>query len=251
MFEELVIQGYSTARIYDEVSSTMDVARTLLDLPGAGVVVARRQSAGRGRQGRSWSSSESAFMGTFIFGTELPMFTLSGYSLAVGVAIAEAIGLLGGALQLKWPNDLVVVAGGELHKLGGILIEVEERSTHRAVLVGLGLNISDAPSDIANASSLRRAFGIEVSLSRVLSSLAVTLLDAHRSFCAGGGFQAFHKRWIDRSCFVVDRSSVTIDLGREVLSGTFRGVESNGALVLRSDGVDRIVHSGHVLQWCL
>jgi BirA family biotin operon repressor/biotin-[acetyl-CoA-carboxylase] ligase len=251
VYEEIQISGYSLVRVYEEVASTMDVARSMLESVGNRLVIARRQLAGRGRQGRSWHSSNSAFMGTFVFDTEKPTSMLTGYSLAVGVAIAEAVESLGGEVRLKWPNDLVVVNGGSLYKLGGVLIEVEERASHRAVLVGLGINVEDAPSDIPHASSLRESCGLELSVDDVISPLAHSLLRAHDSFCAHGGFEAFRARWIDRSCFTVDQSSLTVDLGREVVSGVFQGIEASGALVLRSAAGERVVHSGHVLEWSL
>lgn len=248
MGEELAIPGYDTVRVYDEVSSTMDVARSLADVPGNSLVVARRQSAGRGRQGRSWSSAQSAFMGTFVLCTDQPMSALSGYSLAVGVAIGEAISSLGGRLELKWPNDLVTVRNGELFKIGGILIEVEERSTFRAILVGLGLNVSEAPPDVSAASSLNEAFAMRETVTDIISPLAVSLLEAHEAFRTCGGFRAFRQRWLERSCFAVGRSWIKIDLGREVVAGLFQGVDANGALLLSVGEELRVVHSGHVLE---
>jgi biotin-[acetyl-CoA-carboxylase] ligase BirA-like protein len=187
-------------------------------------------------------------MGTFVLCTDLPTSALSGYSLAVGVAIAEAIARLGGRLQLKWPNDLVVVRDGELCKMGGILIEVEERSTFRAVLIGLGLNVDESPQDISNASSLREAFDMQTSVQDLISPLAASLLDAHTRFSIEGGFAAFRQSWLGRSCFAVDRSRLKIDLGREVVAGTFQGVDASGALLLASEHGPRVVHSGHVLE---
>jgi BirA family biotin operon repressor/biotin-[acetyl-CoA-carboxylase] ligase len=187
-------------------------------------------------------------MGTFVLCTDLPTATLSGYSLAVGVAIAEAIDVFGGRLELKWPNDLVTVRNGELFKIGGVLIEVEERSTFRAVLIGLGLNVSETPADVPTASSLCEAFAMRETVREIISPLAVSLLRAHKTFRTSGGFEAFRQRWLERSCFAVGRSWIKIDLGREVVAGFFQGVDANGALLL-SVGQDlRVVHSGHVLE---
>ncbi len=248
MYEELAIPGYDTVRVYDEVSSTMDVARTLCDAPANSLIIARQQSAGRGRQGRSWSSSQSTFMGTFVLSTELPTLALSGYSLAIGVALAEAVATLGGCLELKWPNDLVAVRNGRLLKVGGILIEVEERPTFRAVLVGVGLNVSDTPAQVPGASSLFEAFGIRESVIEIISPLAISLLGAHNSFCTAGGFGAFRQRWLARSCLMVNRSRMKVDLGREVIAGTFQGIDAGGALLLSSEQGQRVIHSGHVLE---
>jgi BirA family biotin operon repressor/biotin-[acetyl-CoA-carboxylase] ligase len=187
-------------------------------------------------------------MGTFVLCTDQPVASLSGYSLAVGVAIAEALAAMGGGLTLKWPNDLVTIRDGELLKIGGVLIEVEERSSFRAVLVGLGLNVSEAPQDVPAASSLRSAFDMRESVEEITSPLAVSLLHAHEEFRSARGFRAFRQRWLERSCFTVGQSWIKIDLGREVVAGVFQGIDENGALLVSVDQDLRVVHSGHVLE---
>jgi BirA family transcriptional regulator, biotin operon repressor / biotin---[acetyl-CoA-carboxylase] ligase len=99
------------------------------DLPLGSVVVADHQTAGRGRLGRSWEApAGSGLFVTFVC-EAAPLIVF-----AAGVAAAEACG---GAVRLKWPNDLVL----DDRKLGGILAEVR----HDHALVGIGINLSWAP----------------------------------------------------------------------------------------------------------
>src|SRR5690606_4226150 len=107
---------------------------------GVAVLLAERQTAGRGRRGRHWASPLAANLylsASRRYGGGLAR--LGGLSLAAGTAVAEALRALGASgVQLKWPNDLVI--GGR--KLGGLLVEGsgEPAGAARAV-VGLGLNV--------------------------------------------------------------------------------------------------------------
>jgi len=247
--ESISIPGYSKVLVHEEVSSTMDVARQFLETQSPQLFIAKRQTAGRGRQGRTWNSSDCSFMGTFLFPSLLRTADLSGYSLAVGVAISEALENLGAAPKLKWPNDLVVLQGSRVCKLGGILIEVEERGTHRAVLVGVGVNLKQVPASIENVSSVEVAFGIVPSFSSVVLSLAETMLKAHLDFEQSGGFKAFRTRWLKRACLPTGKSLMRIDLGPERIEGLFYGIDPSGALLLRSGDTIHTVHAGHVITW--
>lgn len=115
--------------------------------PEATVVrVAEHQSAGRGRLGRAWASGRGRTL-TFSIGRAMHRADLSGLSIAVGVALAQALEPAAGGtprLQLKWPNDLWwrdTTAPGGGRKLGGVLIETTPASTGRWVVVGVGLNV--------------------------------------------------------------------------------------------------------------
>jgi BirA family biotin operon repressor/biotin-[acetyl-CoA-carboxylase] ligase len=114
----------------DAVPSTQDVARAL---PVGTVVVAERQTAGRGRLGRRWEAPPgSALLASWV----MPVHELA--PLAAGVAAARACG---DAVRLKWPNDLLL----DGRKLGGILIE---RTADRCI-VGTGVNLRWAPPEAA------------------------------------------------------------------------------------------------------
>jgi BirA family biotin operon repressor/biotin-[acetyl-CoA-carboxylase] ligase len=109
------------------------------------LLVAERQSAGRGRLGRGWESSGPAETLTFSLGLPLAPLQWAGLSLAVGVAVAQS---LHPALQLKWPNDIWL----EGRKLAGILIETVSVGEARYTVIGVGINIR-----IPNEQGLRTA----------------------------------------------------------------------------------------------
>jgi BirA family biotin operon repressor/biotin-[acetyl-CoA-carboxylase] ligase len=249
------LPGYGFVSLYDEVSSTMDVARERLGevaVGRAGLVVATSQLAGRGRQGRSWVSNTGAFMGTFLFAAPGPVSLLSGYSLAVGVGVARALEELGADVSLKWPNDIVVGCAGSVRKLGGVLIEVQEGTAGRVLLVGLGLNISSSPEGVPHATSLASLLseaGQIPDRDFILNLLAAKLLVAHQEFLQNGGFRGFRKQWEARSAFSAGVTPLTVELAPgSVVSGTYAGVDETGALRLQlQDGSERSIHSGHLM----
>ena len=112
------------------------------------LLVAERQTAGRGRLGRHWWSGHGAL--SFSLGLPLAPPRWDGLSLAVGVALAEA---LHPSLRLKWPNDLWLCAPGLDRKLGGVLIETQSlaggTSAARHVVIGIGINLQTPPAEIA------------------------------------------------------------------------------------------------------
>jgi len=125
-------------------STNSELLRRGMSGPGAQVLLAERQTGGRGRRGRAWASPLAANLYLSVAREfEGGLVRLGGLSLVAGVAVAEALQAMGlGEARLKWPNDVVVAEGARLRKLGGILVEGsgEHGGAARAV-VGIGLNV--------------------------------------------------------------------------------------------------------------
>jgi len=139
-------------RLYDAVTSTLDVAHALAEdgaAPGT-LVVADRQDAGRGRMGRHWASHAGAGVWCTVVERPTDAAALDVLSLRVGICVAEGLdGIAGARVGVKWPNDLVVAAG----KLGGILCEARWSGTSPAwVAIGVGVNV--ATPGVAGAAGL-------------------------------------------------------------------------------------------------
>jgi BirA family biotin operon repressor/biotin-[acetyl-CoA-carboxylase] ligase len=184
----------------------------------------------------------------------VPVAALAGYSLAVGVAVAEVLESRGVQIALKWPNDIVVLQSAEsLRKVGGILVEVQEIAGFQCILIGLGINIAPAPSEVRDISaSLHELVGVGVSAQELVVSLASSLRAWHQRFTSGGGFKAIKSAWCERSCFLIGRSEVTIDLGEgRLLTGVFVGVDESGAMIIEASGTCHPILSGHITSWTL
>jgi len=128
----------------DECESTQKEARKLADdgAPHGAVVVAARQTAGRGRQGRTWLSVDGAL--TFSMVLRPPELTPR-LTLTAGVAVVEALDELGVNTELKWPNDVMHMR----KKLAGILVE----AFGKVAILGVGMNLGSHPDGV-NATSV-------------------------------------------------------------------------------------------------
>lgn len=189
------------------------------------LLVAERQTAGRGRLGRGWHSAPGASL-TFSLGLALDPVDWSGLSLAVGASVAEN---LDPAVRLKWPNDLWV----QDRKLGGILIETasfgEGGGSARYAVIGIGINIAarDAAGLSTPPASVRE-LQPDADAPAVLLRLAPPLVRDVLGF-AQAGFRAFHARFDARDA-LRDRPVVLSDGTR----GTAHGVGEDGALLVHT-----------------
>ena len=210
--------------------------------------VAERQSAGRGRLGRHWSAERGASL-TFSLALPIARADWSGLSLAVGVAVADALDPSPSAARigLKWPNDLWLLdAPGSGRKLGGILIETAPSAAGRVAVIGIGLNIvgrrvdgADFGSGYASLDELVGAADAPTTLARV----AGPLLDAIGRF-EQAGFAAFQDRFAARDLLAGRPIRTTQP---DLPDGVAEGVTGDGALRVRgADGMLHTVASGEV-----
>lgn len=226
----------------DEVDSTNQYLLSAQACRGD-VCLAERQTAGRGRRGRTWSSPFGQNMYLSLrWQYEQGVTALEGLSLAVGVIVADVLiqefGVEG--LHLKWPNDLLL--GGS--KLGGVLVEVGGDLTGDcAVVVGVGLNVcmSNAvvPAIEQSWTDLLQA-GVRVDRNILSAKMISRLLPALASY-PRQGFAPYRQRWLEYAAFI-DQYVVLTTQARAV-TGILRGVDSSGALVVDM-GNERQVFSG-------
>ncbi len=205
--------------------------------PSGAVLVAERQTAGRGRMGRQWHAAPEASL-TFSLLYKLPRGVApSGLSLAVGVAVAEALRAIGVAgVALKWPND-ILRAG---RKLGGVLIEL----TGSAAVIGIGLNLRlpvDLPEDV---KSVAAALDLAIDRNELLARLLISLHGVLEAFGAGG-FAALRDRWLALNAYAGARVRVISEFSVPV-EGICMGVDVDGALMLETAVCVQRIISGDV-----
>ena len=210
------------------------------------LLVAEHQSAGRGRHGRVWSAARGASL-TFSLAWPMRVASLSGLSLAVGTAIAEAIASddAGRPIGIKWPNDLWLVdSDGRGRKLGGILIETLPVDTGRVAVVGVGLNIFE--QRVAEAGSgvawLREVDPRATPLG-VLGGVVPALLEALARF-DDRGFGAFAARFAKRD--LLRGRPVRCGSGADATEGIAMGVSAQGELLVRTTRGCEAIGSGEV-----
>jgi BirA family biotin operon repressor/biotin-[acetyl-CoA-carboxylase] ligase len=211
---------------FDSVSSTQRAARDLLESKCARVghiVVADQQTDGRGRLGRVWTSPPGGLYATFIVPNDRLL------AVRAGLAAARALEALGVAMQLKWPNDLVV---GE-RKLGGILIEADADVAR----VGVGINLTTSP--LGDATNL---FDLGVRVDRDALVRAI-----HRQLLAQESEAHVLDNYRTHSATLGRRVRVDVGAGR-TLDGRAVAIDALGRLLVETrDGVD-VVSSGDCLH---
>jgi BirA family biotin operon repressor/biotin-[acetyl-CoA-carboxylase] ligase len=218
------------------------------------LLVAEHQSAGRGRQGRTWKSVSGASL-TFSLGLPLAPADWSGLSLAVGVALcdaldpptehADAVGRGGRPrLGLKWPNDLWLLdADGAGRKLGGILIETVAAGEHRLAVIGVGLNVLPfAAANLNTGFATLRELDPQATAPAVLARVALPLVQALQRF-EREGFGAFAPAFAARDLL---RGRVVYTTRADVPQGTARGVSPLGALLVETPAGTVALTSGEV-----
>jgi len=206
------------------------------------VVTAETQTAGRGRNGRVWSSPPGGNLYASVgLRVASPRRDLSALGLIVGLGLYEGLGSIAG-LGLKWPNDLMV---GE-RKLAGVLCE-SRWGEQVEVVVGFGINLRREGIDPAVAEGavaldeLGLSEGRGVLLGRLLGSLErrldaflITGFEDHRDAYEAANVQL--------------RRRVRVESGDTVFVGEAKGVDESGALIVGTETGDQVVQVGDVTR---
>lgn len=212
------------------------------------LLVAEHQTRGRGRLGRDWQSGAGLSL-TFSLSLPLAPREWSGLSLAVGLALADALDPpveTPPRIGLKWPNDLWLLdAPGAPtlgRKLGGILIETVAVGSRRMCVVGIGLNVLPQPADgLSSGFACLQEIDPQASAPAALATVAAPLLRALCRF-ETEGFASFATGFARRDLLRGQRVTANTS---EPLEGIAEGVDERGALRVRS-GVLHTVVGGEV-----
>ena len=240
-----ITQGLGASRLatiihyFPEIGSTNNYAKERAE-SGAGegeVVVAESQSQGRGRLGRRWESPPFANLYvSILLRPKLSPAHVAQITLMAAVALAEVVeGFVPQKPAIKWPNDILI--GGK--KLAGILSEAAcsaERVEY--VILGIGVNLNYAcsamPEEIRRrATSVLEAAGRPVQRESFLQRLIQGIERCYGEL-EQAGFDALAARW--ESYFAWRGRRVRVELLDQVTTGTARGIDRDGALIIVDDG---------------
>lgn len=242
------MNGAPSIRIVEQTGSTnADLAALIREglAPGEGEwILARRQTAGRGRQGREWFDGSGNFMGSSLVerhdGDPPPASLSFVAALAVHDAAAGTVGE-GADLAVKWPND-VLLSGG---KLSGILLEM----VGRHVVVGIGVNLARAPDLPGRKTAAIAQHASAPELEPFAHSLAAAFA-ARLAEWRAEGLSVTLQRFLDLSLHAPGSRLRVHDGEGEPVDGRFAGLETrDGALRLRlADGSERVIRAGDIDQ---
>jgi BirA family biotin operon repressor/biotin-[acetyl-CoA-carboxylase] ligase len=234
---------------FDSLPSTnVEAGRRAVEGAPEGLwIMAREQTAGRGRLNRHWVSPKDAGLYcSIILRPQMdqgvwPLLTLMA-GVAVHHALLDSCGLV---TDIKWPND--ILANGR--KLCGILAETVETPMGRAVVVGIGINLTDKsfPSELDQvATSIEAATGEIPDRETVHNSLRRAFTSQYEVLSQPAGPDEIIAEWSANSSYAKGKQIQVIE-SNETFAGVTRGLERDGALrVETGNGKVRIVRAGDV-----
>ena len=229
-------------------STNTELSRLATEGAEEGVsVVADEQTAGRGRLQRAWSSPKGA--GLYFSILLRPQIAVNYWPLITMMAAVAVYDALGEACRMqadiKWPNDLL---SGE-RKICGILAESIETPAGRAVIVGIGINLTENayPSELAGvATSISEVTGRPAARDAILAGLLRWLAHWYSLLNESAGPDSIVNAWTNRSSYAFGKL-VQVSNGDDVWQGTTCGIERDGALRLRIANEEiKLVRAGDV-----
>ena len=223
-------------------------AQALAGAPDGTVLVARHQTAGRGRFDRRWEAPPGAALATSVLvRTDRPMIDWTWLPLVTGVAVLRGIRAVapGAELELKWPNDVLVTGERAPGKLCGILCERHETPTGPVAIIGFGLNttLTREQLPVPTATSLTLA-GIDADPMEVLAAILEEL---------DGLLTSWEQRGHVREAYTQACGSIGTALTVHVsetdrVRGVGESIDETGRLVVRTEGGLRTFSAGDVVH---
>ncbi len=212
---------------FNEIDSTMEKAKELArkGCPDFTVVIAERQTKGRGRLKRQWHSDDGGLYFTLVLKPDITAIMMSRFSFAASLSLAlvlrDEIGIEAG---VKWPNDILF----NERKLSGMLCEMEMESDRVAFInIGIGLNVNNSPREKEpNSVSIKELVGKEIARKTILTSF----LNRFKQEISGPNLDQIIPRWKAHACTL--NRHVKIVTTSEEYEGLAVDVDENGALLL-------------------
>ncbi len=221
---------------HEQIGSTNDEARRLADAgaPHGTVVHADEQTAGRGRMSHTWFSPPGNLYMSILLRTGQPAHRSAELGFLASLAVADTVETLlprNSRATLKWPNDVLVNGG----KIAGILLE----HANDAIIMGVGLNVLQAPANLPYKTTTIVANGGIASVDGARDIL-LDRLGRHLSAWQTNGFAPLREQWLNRS-FPIG-AAIRAHVGGQPVAGQFGGLDVDGALLLDTpQGRQRIV----------
>ena len=220
---------------FDELASTNLRARKIAaDSPNGTVVVAEKQSEGRGRLGKAWASPPGGIYLSIILKPEIPPDHIHRLTLVAGVAAVEVLNELGLNAEIKWPNDILI----NEKKVCGILTEIDaEMDAVNYVIIGIGVN-ANTELDALPPITMLQATSLKEEMGRVVDRIAITqrFLERFEQYYvtfSEGGFPSILKHWREHSSTIGRRVKIVTKF--RTIEGEAVGIDHDGALIVERD----------------
>ena len=236
----------------EEVTSTNDVAKSLAweGFSGRALIIAEKQTAGRGRLGRNWSSPAGTGIWMSLLDTEVKnLGNISGITLLAGLSVAETVNEYTNSEQvlIKWPNDLVIHG----KKICGILTELVSSGDSGSLIIGIGINACgrEFPEELKDkATSILLETGSAPDREKIVTDSMARLTDLIKVYNEAGSLEFIRDRY----------QSLMVNRDKEIVlssqNGDFydnpyiaRGIDEEGNLIVEDkNGKKSAVRSGEI-----
>jgi BirA family transcriptional regulator, biotin operon repressor / biotin---[acetyl-CoA-carboxylase] ligase len=230
------------------VESTNEKAKSLAaeGAENGTMVIAEEQLAGKGRLSRKWTSPPGGLWLSIILRPELPLADAPKLSIAVAVAVAKTISLLGLKPQIKWPNDILI----KDKKVCGVLIEMTAQlNIIEHIIMGIGINVNNDVLTVVEdnrnvATSLSIELNKTIDRTSLLAELAYAVEEEYLNV-VNGRWEKIKNEWLE-FCNINGKQIIIKTLKDETV-GSFAGIDETGALLLLTEtGVMRSFSAGDV-----
>lgn len=236
--------GYRLER-FESLATTsgeaMDRARA--GEPGRLWIVAREQTAGRGRQGRPWSSPPGNLHASLLLIDAAPTRVTPQLGFVAGVALLDALDAIapGVPCSLKWPND--ALSGGA--KLAGVLVEGATLPGGRfACVIGVGVNCATSPRGLAYRTTSLAELGSQLTPDGLLPALADMFARRLELWRSGAGFAQIRDAWLARAAGL--GAPMRVEAFGRRLEGVFETIDEHGRLILSTSSGRETVEAADV-----
>lgn len=232
-------------RRHEVIDSTNEEARRLAASGETGPlwVIARSQSKGRGRRGRSWISQTGNLFTSLLMKASGPPENYGQLSFVAALSLSDLVSNYEcqAVVTLKWPNDVLLNG----RKVAGILLEIVRNGPVTHVVVGFGVNLLHYPADTdfpaaSLADVAAKAPDPEAALARLVEAW-----NKWYEIWRRDGFVSIRSEWLTRAHGIGER--LTVRLGSSVVTGMFESIDDDGSLILAdADGTPRRITAGDV-----
>ena len=220
--------------IFDEIDSTNDEAKRIDINKDFHVIIAEKQTSGRGRQGKKWSSPDSGNIYMSIC-TENDLSSIP-ISLIAGLACKNAINKTSGKalIMLKWPNDILL----NNKKVGGILVETEVYEEKTRTIIGIGINMSIKKEESWWGDLSK--FNIETKRNELINEILSEFIKISDNL---------NFNWIDEwrdSCIHINKEIKIQDGNSLEKKAIFKDIDTRGNAIIETKEGQKVITSGEI-----
>ncbi|MCE3233328.1 MAG: birA [Rickettsiaceae bacterium] len=237
---------YHTPIHFPIIDSTNEEAKRLINFGEAvhgQVIIADQQTGGHGRYGRKWESPTGNLYMSLILKLSANLEKIAQISFVMALAVGQALLEIlpqNSILQYKWPNDVLV----NKKKISGILLESIVKGSNINLIVGVGVNIANAPKNVGIPVTCLKNCGLLEVTSEQLFTKILELFEKELNLWQNGEFSYIRDRWLQYAYKINEQ--IEVNLGGQKMSGIFKGVNSDGELELLIDGNLKLIPAGEV-----